>query len=193
MFYSKETSLLQRMQCGVNQKFRASKSAELQVVCEWKADSTFSPVQIFKQSIGNYPKFYKMDRLCQAAFVASELLLRDCAEKPTAIILFNRSSSILSDRNHLAVLDKCGIPSPSVYLYTLPNIMLGEIAIRHQIHGESSLYILEKHDEKLMKQVVDVTMQFGESDCILTGWVDCPDEQNIEAELKILKRKLIQN
>ena len=133
-----------------------------------------------------------MDRLCQAAFVASELILRDCAEKPTSIILFNRSSSILSDRKHLAALDKFGLSSPSVFLYTLPNIMLGEIAIRHQIHGESSLYILERRDEKLMQQVVDATIMFGESDCILTGWVDCPDEQTIEVELKILKRKRLQ-
>ena len=67
--------------------------------------------------------------------------------------------------------------------------MLGEMAIRHQIHGETSLYILEKRDERLMSQVVDATMSFGASDCILTGWVDCPDEQTIEAELKILKKK----
>jgi hypothetical protein len=43
-----------------------------------------------------------------------------------------------------------------------------------------------------MKQVIDATIMFGESDCILTGWVDCPDEQHIEAELKILKRKRLQ-
>lgn len=187
MLYSREKSLLQRIACGADRV----KSPELQVLCEWEADSTFSPKQIYKQLIGDYPKFYKMDRLCQVAFVASELILRDCEEKPTAIILFNRSTSIISDCKHLATLDKLGIPSPSVFLYTLPNIMLGEIAIRHQIHGESSLYILEKRDEELMQQVIDVTMQFGESDCILTGWVDCPDEQNIEAELKILKRKEI--
>ena len=188
MFFSKEKPLLQR----VHREFRVPKSTELQVVCEWRADSSFSPKQIYKQSIGNYPKFYKMDRLSQVAFVAAELILRDCAEKPTAIILFNRTSSILSDCKHLAALDKYGISSPSVFLYTLPNIMLGEIAIRHQIHGETSLFILEKHDEKLMKQVIDAVMLFGESDCILTGWVDCPDEQNIEAELRILKRKKLQ-
>jgi len=192
MLYSKEKSLSQRTPGGVAQEFSVPKQTELQVLSEWRAESTFSPIQIYKQFIGNYPKIYKMDRLCQVAFVASEMILRDCAEKPQSIILFNRSSSILSDRKHLAVLDKYGISSPSVFLYTLPNIMLGEIAIRHQIHGESSLYILEKHDEELMKQVIDATIMFGESDCILTGWVDCPDEQHIEAELKILKRKRLQ-
>ena len=190
--YSKEQSLLQRIPDEVGREHRVPKSTELQVIGEWRAESTFSPVQVYKQSIGDYPKFYKMDRLCQAAFVASELILRDCAEKPTSIILFNRSSSILSDRKHLAALDKFGLSSPSVFLYTLPNIMLGEIAIRHQIHGESSLYILERRDEKLMQQVIDATIMFGESDCILTGWVDCPDEQTIEVELKILKRKRLQ-
>ena len=189
MLYSKEKSLLQRIPSGTERESRVSEDTELQVLCEWRADSSFSPVQTYKQLIGNYPKFYKMDKLSQAAFVASEMILRDSPEKPTAIILFNRSSSIISDRKHLATLEKNGIPSPSVFLYTLPNIMLGEMAIRHQIHGETSLYILDKHDERLMAQVVDATMRFGESDCILTGWVDCPDEQTIEADLKILKKK----
>ena len=188
MLYSKEKSLLQRIPSGTERESRIPEDTELQVLCEWRADSSFSPVQTYKQLIGNYPKFYKMDKLSQAAFVASEMILRDSPEKPTAIILFNRSSSIISDRKHLATLEKNGIPSPSVFLYTLPNIMLGEMAIRHQIHGETSLYILEKRDERLMSQVVDATMSFGASDCILTGWVDCPDEQTIEAELKILKK-----
>ena len=130
-----------------------------------------------------------MDRLSQTAFVATELLLRQTEEKPAAIVLFNRSSSVISDRRHLAILDKEGLASPSVFLYTLPNIMMGEMAIRHHIQGETSLYILSRRDEQLMKQVVEATLSLTEAECILTGWIDCPDDQHIEAELKLLKKQ----
>ena len=63
---------------------------------------------IYKQMIGDYPKYYKMDGLCRLGFIASELLLQ--AEKMEGIsikehqrnrgvVLFNRSSSISSDKN----------------------------------------------------------------------------------------------
>ena len=160
---------------------------KVSVLCEWKADQDFSPLEAYKQSIGDYPRFYKMDKLSQAAFVATELLLSQAEEKPAAIILLNRSSSILSDRKHLAILHNEGLASPSTFLYTLPNIMLGEIAIRHHIQGETSLYILDQRNEELMKQVVEATLSFSEARCILTGWIECPDEQHIEVDLKLLK------
>lgn len=57
---------------------------------------------IYKRHIGSYPKFYKMDRLSQLGFVASELLLnqeyprlQQCADR--AIVLFNHSSSVWVD------------------------------------------------------------------------------------------------
>ena len=150
-----------------------------------------SLTDLYKENIGDYPRFYKMDGLSRLGFVASELLLQKVSiDGHCAIILFNRSSSIDADRKYQTTIAADDyFPSPSVFVYTLPNIVTGEMAIRHQIHGETSLYILEKRDERLMSQVVDATMSFGASDCILTGWVDCPDEQTIEAELKILKKK----
>ena len=168
---------------------RQGQMPEVNILCEWKAGPHFSPLQVYKQSIADYPRFYKMDRLSQTAFVATELLLRQTEEKPAAIVLFNRSSSVISDRRHLAILDKEGLASPSVFLYTLPNIMMGEMAIRHHIQGETSLYILSRRDEQLMKQVVEATLSLTEAECILTGWIDCPDDQHIEAELKLLKKQ----
>ena len=162
--------------------------SELHILHEWKAEANFSPVQEYKQHIGNYPRFYKMDKLCQTAFVATELLLQDAEKKPTSLILFNRSSSILSDKKHLEEIDNNGLASPSVFLYTLPNIMLGEVAIKHGIHGETSLYILEHRDEKLMAQIIESAFRLGESDCILSGWIDCPDEQHIEADFKLYSK-----
>ena len=94
---------------------------------------------IYKQKISEYPKYYKMDGLCRLGFVASELLLQaegnvrfnECYDR--AVVLFNRSSSISSDKKFLeSIQDKENyFPSPSVFVYTLPNIVTGEIAIRN--------------------------------------------------------------
>lgn len=146
--------------------------------------------EIYKQYIGNYPKFYKMDMLSRLAFVASELLIQQETEvvkgEERAIVLFNATTSIDSDRKHIETIRETGIASPSVFLYTLPNIMLGEIAIKHQYQGETSLYLLTKKDEALMQQIIDSMLLQQETKSLLTGWVDCRDEHSFEADIRII-------
>ena len=151
--------------------------------------------EIYKQQIGNYPKFYKMDKLSQLGFIASELLLKQesprkeqCADR--AVVLFNHSSSVWVDREYaksIAVGDDY-FPSPSLFVYTLPNIVCGEIAVRNGYHAETSFYILPHKDENMMHQVLASTFLDETIQSILTGWIDYEDEQHFEAELKLIKR-----
>ena len=62
-----------------------------------------SLTDIYKQEIGNYPKFYKMDILSRLAFVASELLKKSLplTGELEGVFLFNHSSSIVADRQFL--------------------------------------------------------------------------------------------
>lgn len=148
--------------------------------------------ELYKQYIGNYPKFYKMDMLSRLAFVASELLIQQEFSEPIegeerAIAIFNATTSIDSDRKHIETIKETGIASPSVFLYTLPNIMLGEIAIKHQYQGETSLYLLAEKDEALMQQIVGSMLQQTETKSLLTGWIDCRDEQSFEADIRIIE------
>ncbi len=150
--------------------------------------------ELYKQKIGDYPKYYKMDPLCRLGFVASELLLQaegkerfvECDDR--AVVLFNHSSSIASDRKYLeSIQDKENyFPSPSVFVYTLPNIVTGEIAIRNRYHGETSFYILPEKDERQMREVLEATLMDGETQSIMAGWIDYEDEQHFEARLSLL-------
>lgn len=172
---------------------------------------------LYKQMIGNYPKFYKMDGLSRLGFVASEILLN--AEKgetdkerkneeekkkqeerkeeerknleERAIIFFNHSSSIVSDRNYKeSIKDKDNyFPSPSIFVYTLPNIVTGEIAIRNHFHGETSFFILPDKDERLMEEILQASCRDAQSKSFLTGWIDYEDERHFEADLKIKKMR----
>ena len=171
---------------------------------------------IYKQYIGNYPKFYKMDQLCKLGFVASELLLQaeteilenkstvaskqtneamvsseKMARQDRAVLLFNHSSSVDADRKYMATIsDKDNyFPSPSVFVYTLPNIVTGEIAIRNKYQGETSFYILPKRNDKQMEEVLQTTFCDSQTQSILTGWIDYEDTSHFEAELWIVEKE----
>ena len=166
--------------------------------------STLHPLSLtdlYKHCVGDYPKFYKMDGLSRLGFLASELLLQ--AEKqsleasPTmqsleavsrAVVLFNSSSSIAADRKYIETIAPDNyFPSPSVFVYTLPNIVTGEIAMRNGYHGETSFFILPKRDDRLMSQIALSTFQDREVKSVITGWIDYYDETHYEADLWLLK------
>lgn len=162
-----------------------------QLVSEASAEGKWL-TQLYKKYIDDYPKFYKMDGLSRLGFVASELLLKcDVNElkegrDDRAIVLCNHSSSIAADRKFIASI---AFPSPSVFVYTLPNIVTGEIAIRHQYHGETSFYILPERDEALMHQIFASAFADEHTTSLLGGWLDYEDSQHFEAALWIAQRE----
>lgn len=161
---------------------------------------------IYKRYIGNYPKFYKMDTLSQLGFVASELLLQhentqrsfdeqqripqEQSRSDRAVILFNRSGSLVADRRYLTTISnpKEFFPGPSLFVYTLPNIVTGEIAIRNRYYGETSFYVLTCKDEVVMRQIVSDAFQDTHTRSALYGWLDCMDDNHFEAKLQIIDR-----
>ena len=148
---------------------------------------------IYKQEIGNYPKFYKMDILSRLAFVTTELLKKKSLAlegevwRGSALILFNHSSSIVADHQFLGTISDAEdfFPSPSVFTYTLPNITTGEIAIRNHFQGETSFYILPEKDEALMRQILEATLLGTGAKSAISGWIDAESDTNFECELSI--------
>lgn len=145
---------------------------------------------IYKYYVGDYPKYYKMDMLSRLGFVASEILLKaDCHEPvqraDMAIVLFNRASSIDADIKYQESISSSDdyYPSPSLFVYTLPNIVTGEIAIRNGYNGETSFYVLPERDDVLMNQVVEATLKDESIKRVLTGWLDYVTEQDFLADL----------
>lgn len=145
---------------------------------------------IYKQRIGDYPKFYKMDGLSRLGFIASELLLRaegkiDCPDR--AVIMFNRTSTIETDRRYIEQISDSEnfYPSPSLFIYTLPNIVTGEIAIRNEWHGETAMYVMPDRSEEMELTIVETTCCHGGAGSALAGWIDYPDGDNYCADLSI--------
>lgn len=149
--------------------------------------------EVYRGYVKDYPKFFKMDEPAKLGFLAAELLLRAEGNRhddsdDRAIVLFGRSGSIVSDRRFQASLDgEDGFfPSPSVFVYTLPNIVTGEIALRNHYHGETAFYALDRHDSSVIRRVVEATFADCAVNSMICGWVDYEDDQRFEASLELL-------
>ena len=150
---------------------------------------------VYKSHIDSYPKFYKMDPLCRLGFVASELLLdaEGCRDRvwgeQRGVVLFNTSSSLADDRNYQKTIDGAEpFPSPSLFVYTLPNVVTGEICIRNHYYGESNFMVLPQPDMGRMAQIISATFSDPSTLSLLTGWVECSSEDVFEALVFIVER-----
>jgi hypothetical protein len=63
-----------------------------------------------------------------------------------SLIFSNPNSSYNTDLEYLDSYLKGSSPSPSLFIYTLPNIIIGELSILNKWHGESCFFINEKFD-----------------------------------------------
>lgn len=167
--------------------------------CKIEAEGRGSEMltNLYKTRIGGYAKYYKMDRLSRLGFVASELLLkaegaaRFEEREDRAVVFFNHSSSVDSDRKYLQSIENADnyFPSPSVFVYTLPNIVTGEIAMRNKYYGETSFYILTERNETLMTDVMRATFSDRITRSAVGGWIDYADDENFIADISIYEKE----
>lgn len=139
-------------------------------------DSWFK--QIYKQQELAYPKFYKMDVLSQAGYLASELIKRAIpgiseayADDEIALVFANASSSSETDRRFIQSYEGGGSPSPSLFVYTLPNIVLGEIAILNKWYGENMFAVLPKFVPGFYLDYSKILLT-SDSCALLCGWLE---------------------
>lgn len=100
--------------------------------------------EAFKSRGENNMKFYKMDDLCKLGYVAAVWLLDgiEFGEEECGMVLSGKYGCLDTDMKHQQIIDKEGdvASSPAVFVYTLPNVVAGEISIRHHIKGENTWF-----------------------------------------------------
>ena len=77
-------------------------------------------------------------------------------------------------------------PSPAAFVYTLPNIVTGEIAIRNKYFGETSFIVLPENDPQIMARDLQNAFLDPMTTSVLGGWLDCTDENHFEAQLYLI-------
>ncbi len=167
---------------------------------EHEASGNALLTELYRNHIADWPKFFKMDTLSKAGFVASELLIKELGEhrlgseefaQGRAIVLFGATASLCADRNYQETIqDKDNYyPSPALFVYTLPNIVTGEIAIRNHWRGETSFYVTEAPDAAQMAFHLACAFQDQVTDSILAGWVDSSRNDDFQAFMTVVLRE----
>ena len=123
-----------------------------------------------------YSKFHKMDALAKMAMcglkvIENEYDLNHFNEEEVALIFANKSSSYFSDNKHFTNYKKLNTISPSDFVYTLPNILTGEIAIFKKWYGENVFFIQEEFDLEFFKEQINFYFYQGAKAC-LCGWIE---------------------
>lgn len=132
---------------------------------------------VYKHFEIDYPKFYKMDPLCKLSIIATSLLLDNTeseVEDDMALLLSNKSSCIDIDVKHQSTIqdEDAYYPSPANFVYTLPNIALGEISIKYKLRSENSFFIFEDFNPEFMVDYANSLIHLNKASSVLCAWVE---------------------
>ena len=151
---------------------------------------------LYKDYVGNYPRFYKMDGLAKLGFIAAELLAQaESGERidkdKRSVIFFNKYASVHADRAYLKTISdpENFYPSPSEFVYTLANIVNGEIAIRHKYKGETCFYVLPDRDEDTISKITQTAFLDTDIESVLAGWLEYETDEIFNANINIISKK----
>lgn len=131
----------------------------------------------------NYPKFYKMDLMSKLGIVATEIIERNYPSKEEnpfqrSILLQNKQASLYADKKYAETLDT--IPSPALFVYTLPNIVMGEIAIKYGHKGENTFFVAEKFNSSQLTDYGNILLSTNIATELLMGYIDFSEtEQDV--------------
>lgn len=143
-------------------------------ITEYTSEQNQLPIflkEVYHEFGFKYPKFYKMDSLSKLGFLATEILSEgNIEDKQTALIFSNSESSLETDEAFMASMKE--FPSPGIFVYTLPNIVLGEISIRHKLRSENLFLIEKKFGADLFVDYCRSLFRTGKARNFICGWMD---------------------
>ena len=168
------------------------------VMLEHESQGGAMLTELYRAHIGDWPKFFKMDTLSKAGFLASDLLLKALGREKVseeytsdcAVVLFGTTASLCADRNYQETIQDADnyYPSPALFVYTLPNIVTGEIAIRNRFRGETSFYVVEKADAAQMAFNLACAFDDSCTQSVLAGWVDSCHNDDFQTFFTLVTR-----
>lgn len=149
---------------------------------------------LYRAYVKDYPKFFKMDLLSKLGVIATELLVKDepgrfTPREDRAVLLLSHSGPLCDDRNYQKTISGDDyFPSPALFVYTLANIVTGEIAIRNKYEGDTTAYGLEAFDPAQLVAVVRDAFEDRVTTSAICGWAECIDAGSFEALLLLVEQ-----
>ena len=153
-----------------------SKLSTLNEIAHYHLPAEKDLTSVYRQYINDWPKFFKMDSLSKMGFVGVEMALQQYGQtidsERTCVVMANRISSTKDNREFAATIEDHNqyFPSPALFVYTVPNVVTGEIAIRHHLYGETSFYVLDKQED--LEPIIQSTAQTTNANLLIVGWLE---------------------
>lgn len=122
-----------------------------------------------------HPRFAKMDRISKLGYTSVEILLgmhkfANYQEDEVCLILANRSSCLDTDYAYQA--STSSIPSPALFVYTVPNIVLAEICIKNKIKGENMFFVSDSFNASEMFMYIQEMLAQSRAKVCIAGWTE---------------------
>ncbi len=163
-----------------------------------KGDNNFDTIirNHYKEMEMKDIKFFKMDDLSKLGVIATARLLagfeqlEEFGKFERGFFMANSVSSLESDIKHQRIIEKEGdlLASPAVFVYTLPNIVLGESSIRNKFQGENSFFVTDVSNKSdALKELLSLARK-SSLKLLVAGWCEFLNG-NFDVDLKLYKRE----
>jgi len=165
-------------------------------------------VLLYKHSEMEYPKYFKMDQISKFGILAAEWMFKsnnrrnNYQDTEIGVVLSSANGSMDTDLEFNKTIESKDnfFPSPAIFVYTLSNIVMGELCIRYKMKGENAFFISEKFNADLLMDYITDLLVKKKSEAILTGWIDYingkPDvllifvEKGVEGKMNFNKKNI---
>ncbi len=134
---------------------------------------------IYDSQIKDYPKYYRMDGMAKLVFILGDLICTrtnicsDIDSSDIAFVMLNATGSFPSDSIHSnLIMEGFDKASPSNFVYTLPNVGMGEVCIKWKITGEGLFLIEDAFSAKRICEIADLFLAQGKCKAIVIGWAE---------------------
>lgn len=125
----------------------------------------------------DYPRFHRADRLSRlvllsaAPFFAPDGPFAAVDPERIGMLLCSCTGSMESDARYNNLLSAEGVASPALFVPTLPSIALGELSIRHGLHGSGLCLMMPSPSARALAPAIGMMKQQGMR-WIVCGWAD---------------------
>jgi len=135
----------------------------------------------------DYPRFHKVDTLSKMTLIANELLqqttwFKQIKNDELHMLFANANASQQTDIKFVQSYDNQGKPSPSLFVYTLPNIAMGELSIRNKWRGEQTFFVSQSRFDQTPFSDRLYHLACKKQTMCMCMWVDAPAHQTEQPE-----------
>jgi 3-oxoacyl-[acyl-carrier-protein] synthase II len=131
-------------------------------------------------------RFGRLDPFCRTGLAAAVMALRDAGAPATAAgrvgaVVSTLFGTLATDRDYLAtaIPDRGAQASPNLFAYTLPNVLLGEAAIRFHLVGPTYVVSGSRPGHlDALREALSI-LAAGEAEAMLAGFCDVPPPDTV--------------